>query len=412
MNDSNPFRHKQYDCSEIPIEELREEAALEYDVPGVDLLNAEELCAIIDERITQLYANDKCDNEDEESIDGTMISQIPEYLKYSVKAKNKKTYCYHLVDLYKEISNGAKRDHFNRFEFDASLKQKIIDRYNLLSRILTSKALNDALGTSASAPEVHQDQPLIDLWAKLYYPGLTIEEFKHLSKPEYTEFLWFLEKNGLEAKMKEKRNYKALVQGMLEANSSEYNIMFEYATREYAQRFHQDQMNSLHFRVDRFHTRLMTYLKSGTFLAITRIEIESLSVNSLLHLYTFMEIEPPALEKNVYNLLSHLMRNINRDNASIFLTWSNAKYNTAQYLKLLKDWLNSVKTWKILIRKLNSTDVLMDSVWKNLQYTQEEVDNKLEIGELGTMVKHLIQHHSREHIIKEIQLYTYGEADD
>lgn len=403
MSESNPFRHKQYDCSEIPVDELREEAALEYDVPGVDLLNSNELCAIIDERITQLYSNAKCDNDDEESIDGTIISQIPEYLKYSVKAKNNKTYCYHLLDLYKEIANGAKRDHFNRFEFDESLKQKIIDRYNLLSRILTAQALNDALGTPSSVSEVHQDQPLIDLWAKLYYPGLTIEEFKHLSKSEYQEFLTDIKTNGIIVRPNEKKDYKALVQGMLEANSSELNVMFEYATRDYAQKFRQRQMDMLHDQTATFHARLMSYLESGTFMAITRLEIETLSVNSLLHLYTIVGLKPPSLEKNVYNLLFHLKEAINEENAVTFLTWLNAKYNTVQYLNLFREWLDSEETWQIVIHQIKSTDELNDVLWRDIRYTEEESETQLQVGALGTLVKHLIKHRSREHIIKEIQ---------
>ncbi|RYF50903.1 MAG: hypothetical protein EOO38_04545 [Cytophagaceae bacterium] len=393
----SPFRYKEYDCLDTPLEDLREEASDTFGVPNVESMSGKELCSILDERVDQLNNDKNCYNQDEESIDGTLMSQIPEYLKYSVVAENNKTYCYHLVDLYKEIQNNAKRDHFNRFLFTPELKEQITTRYKLLQRILTTTAaadvFTDEINDVSSKQTKNVNQPLIDLWTKLYYPGLTIEEFRTLTPKQYQAFLQKLSIHGLSATKEEKLDRKVLINALLQEDSSEYYLGFELATRSYATKFRSEQRLDLSLKVSVFYEQLISYMDS--FLAISQEDIMNLSVNSLVKLYHHMNLKMPG-ENTQVSLLRELIVKIDETNAMKFVEWMNIKFDVSHYWTELSEWLGDYEEALGIIEKQIKDVESLDDLLGGLPFPSE-------VGKFGDLVTHLIKEEDPENVA--LQLY-------
>jgi len=147
-------------------------------------LPRESICQLFQFTTEQLQKMKNCQNDDEFSIDGTAIADLPNYLKYPLLA-NGKTYCYHIGDLEKEIVNGNKRDHYNRIVFSTDMKKEILARCTMLRALLRGERVDEFFGVAPNALNlsVKEDrkQLLINLWVALRYPALTTEEYEALS---------------------------------------------------------------------------------------------------------------------------------------------------------------------------------------------------------------------------------------
>src|SRR5690348_10287177 len=69
-----------------------------FGVPPVFWDNPRKVCSLITPRVTDFLEKVHCDNDDESTMEGDPVGNIPEYLKYTFRAQNGKTYCYSIVD--------------------------------------------------------------------------------------------------------------------------------------------------------------------------------------------------------------------------------------------------------------------------------------------------------------------------
>jgi hypothetical protein len=318
-------------------DDLRKIAYLS-DVPRIDSLSKDELCTILQERIQNELLDIRCENNDEPTMSGSSLSEIPDYLKITVKGVNGKNYCYNVIDLYKEIQYNNKKDHFNRIDLD-TVKDKVISRYTELREILSENVLSEFFDEPVvvSSPQNKSDkQILIDFWSRMYYPGLTIEEYLGLSDKEYARFLVALKNKGIRATAEEALDKVLLIKNSNEqfVGDTEGNIVqFDFATRAFAQKYRERQDQLINKQLDLWFSKR----PEGVFYYFQKDDIRLLSINGLIKLRDDLGIDKKIFtaveileEITKLDATEHVIEKLNQ----FFI----AKFNIRDYLVELDDW--------------------------------------------------------------------------
>lgn len=164
-------------------EQLREYAK-KFDVPEEHWDNPRMICSLITPRINDFLEKKKCDNDDEDTMDGDKVGDIPEYLKYTYIAPNGKVYCSSIVDLYKSLQNGQTQDPYRRFELN---KDEIEARYDFLNFMIESHGMSNVFESikntivapfrSIALPDLKTTRDIItSTWDNLSHPKYTSKE--------------------------------------------------------------------------------------------------------------------------------------------------------------------------------------------------------------------------------------------
>jgi hypothetical protein len=193
-------------CNEIMNDHTREQIRAfgqMFGVPPQHWNNPRKICSLIVPRVNDYLEKVPCDNEDEMTMDGKDISQVPEYLKYTfIHPATGKKYCSDLRDLVASIQAGQTMDPYRRFTLD---KYDIFTRWNYLVQILEPHAFgqgflenvkNDQMrrkaeerGSSSGDQEAELRKKLVRIYQNLYYPAINIEEIIN-ADTEFMENLW------------------------------------------------------------------------------------------------------------------------------------------------------------------------------------------------------------------------------
>ena len=162
-----------------------------FGVPPIYLDNPRKICSLITPRVSDFLEKVNCDNEDEPTMDGDPVGSIPEYLKYTFKAANGKTYCYNIVDLYKSL-NSQKKDPYRRFDLD---KKSIIERYEYLKSVIEPRGLGTSILDNIRdialqlSPSSILRNMLSEVYSPLRYPKYSLDEIINASE-EILNGLW------------------------------------------------------------------------------------------------------------------------------------------------------------------------------------------------------------------------------
>ena len=148
--------------------------------------NPRKVCSLITPRVSDFLEKVYCDNDDEPTMEGDPVGEIPEYLKYSYKASNGKIYCSSIVDLYNAIMANQTMDPYRRFELDVN---DIKTRYEFLKKVLEPQGLSSSIMDNIKnmavqlTPQAIIHNKLMSVWGVLRYPKFTVDEIKNASEP-------------------------------------------------------------------------------------------------------------------------------------------------------------------------------------------------------------------------------------
>jgi len=201
---------------ETPASEIRQYAKV-FGIPPQYWNNPRKMCELMTPRVSDYLQNVACDNDDENTMEGDLMNNVPPFLKYVfVDPRTGKRYCYSLLDLHKSIEANQQYDPYRRFPLTEDVRTDIQERIDFLRRAIEPKGLGERIfGTiqetiASMVPGQHMRFKLTDTWVKLSYPKYTIEDVWNADQSVLNGILIALDKQeGINVSNQEKHNFQS-----------------------------------------------------------------------------------------------------------------------------------------------------------------------------------------------------------